>query len=94
MIEGNRIIGAKTEGVLIDTGSHRALVWGNTIEKWGAAGVKITNSNTTQVLRNTFVRGTGPGVTASGATGYVIKENKLGGAAISEPGTGDVGGNQ
>ncbi len=93
VIEGNTIIGAKTEGVLVDSGSDRALVWRNTIEKWGTAGVKIVNSDATQVRLNTFVPGTGPGVAVTGATGYVIRENKLGGSKIAEPGSGDVGGN-
>ena len=60
------------------------------IEGYGAAGVWVNASDRAEILDNDVLPGSGPAIQIIGSTGHVVRRNTLGGAGVSEPGTGTV----
>jgi hypothetical protein len=93
VIDQNTVTAGSRYPVRVESGSDDALIWGNRIQGYGSAGIRVIDSNRAEVLNNQVAPGTGPAVQVINSTGYIVSGNALGGGAIAEPGTGTVGNN-
>lgn len=93
IVEGNQILGTSRRGILIDSGSDDALIWNNRVTAYAYAGINVVDSDRSQVIGNDVVPGEGSAIKVENGVDYQILGNHTHGGPITEPGNGEVSGN-
>jgi parallel beta-helix repeat protein len=78
-IKGNAVGVGAGDSFVVELGSHRNWLEGNTVQTSAGQAVRVEGSANTMVLANEFAGASDMGITMTAAPGSVVQANKLGG---------------